>query len=67
MKLKGKLAYTPFENTAGENSRTAKLNEDAVRAIRASTKTNKEIGEEFGISAQHAGQIRRRKKWAHVK
>jgi len=50
----------------GERQWMAKLTEDDIRAIRASTDTLKAIGEQFGIHPNHACDIRLRKDWRHV-
>jgi len=67
VKLKGKMAYTPWESTQGVNNRSARLTEDDVRIIRASEKSANQIGQQFGISAGHVSAIKNRKKWKHVK
>ena len=49
---------------SGQANHNAKLDEDAVRAIRAATGTCKAIGDQFGISAMSVSLIKRRKLWA---
>lgn len=44
----------------------AKLNEDDVRVIRASTDKQKDIAAKFGITQTTVSDIRRRKSWAHI-
>lgn len=52
--------------TRGEKNTRAKLTKDQVRQIRSlkGVLCEREIGERFGISAAHAGEILRRKTWA---
>lgn len=75
MKLKGKMAYTRFENTAGENSRVAKLTDDDVRAIRAMTfpqsgearrKALDKAAKKYAITVHHMLAIIRRARWRHL-
>jgi hypothetical protein len=44
----------------------AKLTKEQVFAIRADTRTQKIIAEEFGIVQQTVSDIKRRRRWAHV-
>lgn len=55
--------------TRGEKNATAKLTRDEVREIRRlkGILCERELGERFGISAAHAGDILRRKVWAWLK
>lgn len=41
----------------------SKLDDEKVAAIRASTKTLKELGEEFGVASSYVGYIRAGKLW----
>lgn len=50
----------------GENHRSSKLTEAAVRAIRADTRTLAAIAADWKLSFQHVSAIRNRKAWAHV-
>ena len=74
-------AGTPKDNTAdmfergrapdrrGEKHPLAKIDADAVRAIRAHSAmgmTQKALAEQFGISNQHIGKIVRRENWRHI-
>lgn len=43
-----------------------KLNEDAIRDIRASTLSGKELAAKYGISPQQVCGIRKRRAWKHV-
>jgi hypothetical protein len=53
----------------GEAVRSAKLNGDKVRAIRAlkGTMTARALGAIYGVSAQTISSIHERKRWRHVK
>jgi hypothetical protein len=54
-------------NTArGERSGAAKLTEEQVRAIRASSESERILGLRFGVSPSLAGVVRRRKRWQHI-
>lgn len=59
--LKGRSCRTP-----GELRWSAKLTEAEVLAIRASTKTHRELAVEYGISNQQVSRIISRKRWAHL-
>lgn len=61
MKRKGR--YAPQN---GKDNPTAKLSEDTVRKIRASTATLSEIAKEFGTSKANACNIKKRKRWGHL-
>jgi hypothetical protein len=52
--------------TRGAKNASAKLTDDKVRQIRASTATTTEVAAEFDIAYQTAWDIRRRRRWAHV-
>lgn len=55
-------------NNRGERSgKSAKLNEDKVRAIRADTRTLQVIAAEYGVTHQAIHHIKSGKNWAHVK
>lgn len=53
----------------GEQSPRAKVNEDDVRAIRsaASTATQGELAQVYGVSRQQIGNIQSGKSWGHVR
>jgi hypothetical protein len=54
-------------NSRGERSgKSAKLNDEKVRAIRADTRTLKVIAAEYGVTYQAIHHIKSRKNWAHV-
>jgi len=50
----------------GSGHPLAKIDEEAVRKIRASSATNTEVALEYGMSAHTIRDIRRRKTWRHV-
>ena len=50
----------------GSRSSLAKLTESDVLAIRASSKSYRLLGEEFGVHYVHIGSIKRRERWAHL-
>lgn len=50
----------------GEMMPQSKLDEEAVRAIRASGAGQKELAEHYGVSQAAISQIRTRKTWKHV-
>jgi hypothetical protein len=57
-------AYIP--RLVGEESPRAKLTEKAVRYIRASNETNRELGERFGVTPENISAVRKRITWRHV-
>lgn len=44
----------------------AKLTDDQVRAIRADTRIQRLVAEDYGISVNTIGKIQRRQRWTHV-
>ena len=48
------------------NGGGGKLKEDWVRAIRADTRANRLIAEDYGVSKSMIAMIKRREAWAHV-
>ncbi len=50
----------------GEQRPSAKLTEDQVREIRASTETQTEIAIRYGICQQHISDVKSGRKWRHV-
>jgi hypothetical protein len=50
----------------GERSGKARLNEAAVRVIRASEKTNAALGRELGVSIGAVRSVRIGRTWSHV-
>lgn len=50
----------------GEGHGNAKITEDIVRAIRLDSRTNEEIGKEYGIAGSNVSYIKTRKTWKHV-
>jgi hypothetical protein len=50
----------------GSKHGNAKLTEDDVRAIRASTESNTVLGERYGVDRHHIAGIRLRKSWTHI-
>ena len=50
----------------GEAHHKAKINEEIVRAIRASTETGKVLGDRYGLNRNTVNGIKRGKTWKHV-
>lgn len=50
----------------GELQGRCRLTESDVRAIYAASGNYVDIGHGYGISAEHVGNIKRRKRWAHL-
>lgn len=50
----------------GEKHWSAQIGEDSVRAIRADTRTQQAIADNYGLSRSLIGLIKQRKRWAHV-
>jgi DNA-binding transcriptional regulator YiaG len=50
----------------GEESGQAILTDDAVRAIRSSNDTQRELARRFGVSPSTIRNIRHRRSWRHV-
>jgi hypothetical protein len=50
----------------GEFSASAKLTEEKVRQIRATSGTLKQVAEWFGVSPATINDIRQRKTWKHI-
>lgn len=50
----------------GETNGTAKLTEDAVRAIRASADTYRVLAARYGVGRDQIGRVVRRESWSHV-
>ncbi|MFE8106945.1 HNH endonuclease [Sphingomonas melonis] len=50
----------------GAQNPKAKLNDDAVRQIRASEEQGKDLAAKFGVSPAVVSKIRRRETWRHV-
>jgi hypothetical protein len=50
----------------GSNHGHAKLTEDQVRAIRADTRTQREIAEQYGVTMPNVSHIKTYKSWKHV-
>lgn len=61
MKAKGR-----GRSPVGVKNGSAKLNDEIVRKIRASTKSGREIAKEFGIAESGVSNIRKMKIWKHV-
>lgn len=61
MDAKGRRA-----NFKGEASPTARLTDDDVRAIRADTRKQKYIAEDYGVSAKQISNIKTRYSWSHI-
>lgn len=56
----------PEKVARGTTCYNAKVTEDDVRAIRASSESATHLARRYGISKQAIGLIRKRKNWAHV-
>lgn len=50
----------------GEKRPNAKITEDIVISIRADTRLQKEIAEQYGLTQTTISDIKRRRSWAHV-
>lgn len=57
---------TKGRRAAGRSHGNAKLDENAIRAIRAAVGSCRSIGATFGIGAMTVSRIRRREAWQHV-
>lgn len=64
--LRGKNSMTGWESTRGEGSRTAKLTDDDVREIRASSLSNEKLAKRYDVCRQQISKIKKRKAWGHV-
>jgi len=60
---KGRMRYG---TSVGEKHGMARLTDDQVREIRASTGSSIKIGEKYGISGRQVRSIRRRESWKHL-
>jgi hypothetical protein len=54
------------ENAAGENHGRAKLTEKQAIAIRADSRTVKQIAEEYGINGRQVRRIKSGERWGHL-
>ena len=63
--LKGRRGKTGV-SLPGTKNPAAKINDDDVRAIRASTLTLRELSERYGISKARLSLIRRGEAWTHL-
>jgi hypothetical protein len=50
----------------GERNHNAKLTEAAVRHIRASKNTSKELAEMFGVTREHVWAVQSNRVWRHI-
>lgn len=50
----------------GKERPDARLNDDAIRAIRSDARSNPRIARDYGVSTAHIWNIKHRRKWAHV-
>lgn len=60
------LALRPERRARGAAMPNAKLDDEKVREIRASTATERELAMRYGVGTALIGQVRRRKAWRHV-
>lgn len=67
MGMKGSMSLPGWESSAGENSRTGKLTDSQVRAIRVQIGKPEEIALQYGISAGYVIAIKRGSKRTDVK
>ncbi|QHB47973.1 hypothetical protein CHF19_10 [Pseudomonas phage CHF19] len=58
--------YAKGRNAKGTMNKTAKLDGEKVRAIRASNLPLQELQEIYGVSKSILSDVRRGKRWAHV-
>lgn len=61
-----KIAKGRARPPQGEGHHRAKLSDDDVRAIRASSEPAKNISQQYGISLPAVYNIRNRKRWTHI-
>ena len=57
---------TGLHSTAGERHPGAKLSEDDVREIRASSGRSSDLAKRYGVTRCTVNQVRRRQTWRHV-
>jgi transposase len=53
-------------DSKGEKCNSAKLTEEQVKTIRASTKTQRALAKEYGVSQPVITRIINRKIWTHI-
>jgi len=63
MDCRGRRLNKPHPGSSHPN---AKLTEDDVRAIRASSETNSVLAARYGIDRHHIAGIRKRRSWTHI-
>lgn len=56
----------PESRPRGENHKSAKLNDEKVRAIRADTRLHREIAVDYDVTRANVSDIKARKTWKHV-
>ena len=56
----------PFQPAVGEKTRSAKLTEEAVRAILASTERGVDLARRYGVSCVAITHIRKNVTWKHI-
>jgi hypothetical protein len=64
---RSRLALPGWESTAGEASRTSKLTEGDILAIRRSKQSATKIASQYGITPEHVARIQTFKAWKSVK
>ena len=57
---------TGLRNSKGIGNAQAKLTDDDVRAIRASSSSERQLAGRFGVARSLIGRIKRREGWQHV-
>lgn len=55
------------DSFSGEHVGTSKLTEKIVKEIRKSTKSNKELAEEYGVNISSINKVKARISWTHVR
>lgn len=64
MMAKGRGVAPP--STRGDDAPQAKLTEDNVRSIRASTESHSALGRRYGVTHHAIRKVRLRQTWGHI-
>jgi hypothetical protein len=59
MAIKGSMKLPGWESTSGEKSRTGKLTDDQIRAIKYQVGKPEEIALQYGVTANYVCAIKR--------
>ena len=62
-----RLKQTDRNVNVGEEHAAAKLTDDAIRKIRADTRTNRVVAAEYGVTFGCISKVRNLQRWKHVK